>query len=104
MRQQLLHLNESKIFLGITMLVLNIGSKYIIAEIGDFHTRLLDNDLVKRFILFSLFFVATHDVVLALMLTFVFSCIVYGFFHEKSKFSFVNRRKRIKNHDHDHKA
>jgi hypothetical protein len=89
------HLNDSKIFLGITMLVLNIGSKYIIAEIGDFHARLLDNDLVKRFILFSLFFVATHDVVLALMLTFVFSCIVYGFFHEKSRYSFVNRRKRM---------
>jgi hypothetical protein len=96
MRQQLLHLNESKIFLGITMLVLNIGSKYIVAEIGDFHERLLDNDLVKRFILFSLFFVATHDVVLALLLTFVFSCIVYGFFHEKSKYSFVNRRRRVR--------
>jgi hypothetical protein len=88
-RQWIMTLNESKAFLAVTMLLLNIGAKHIAGEIGSFHNKLLDNDIVKRFILFSLFFVATHDIVLALTLTFVFSCIVYGFFHENSKFTFV---------------
>ena len=83
------NINESKYFLGVTLLLLNIGSKHIAADVGDFHATILDNDLVKRFILFSLFFVALRDVVTSLALTLAFSFIVYGFFHEKSRFSFV---------------
>lgn len=88
-------LNDNKYFAGVALIILNLGSRYLAADLGQFHESLLNNDLVKRFILFSLFFVATRDVIIALTLTLIFSFLVYGFLHEKSKFSLVPDEARI---------
>ena len=92
-------LNENKFAWGVALLVLNMGSRFLAADLGKFHEAILDNDLVKRFILFCLFFVATRDVIVALTLTLIFSVIVYGFLHEKSKFNMVPN-----NHDIQHRV
>jgi hypothetical protein len=85
------NINNNKYFWGFTLLMLNLGSKYLASDLGKFHEKVLNSDLVKRFILFSLFFVATKDVLTSLALTFVFTFIVYGFMDEQSPLSFVPR-------------
>ena len=90
-------LNENKFAWGVALLVLNMGSRFLAADLGKFHETILDNDLVKRFILFCLFFVATRDIIVALTLTLIFSVIVYGFLHEKSKFNMVPNKEDIRN-------
>lgn len=87
--------NENKYAWGIALITLNLGSKYLAADLGRFHETILDNDLVKRVILFSLFFVATRDVITALTLTLVFSVLVYGFLHENSRFNLVPDTERV---------
>jgi hypothetical protein len=89
-------INDNKYAWGIALLLLNVGSRYLATDLGKFHEAVLSNDLVKRFVLFSLFFVATRDVLIALTLTLVFSVIVYGFLHEKSRFSLVPDKKCIR--------
>lgn len=84
-------LNNNKYFWGVSLLVLNLGSKYLSADLGTFQEKVLNTDLVKRFIMFCLFFVGTKDVLISLGLTFVFSFVVYGFFDENSDLSFVPR-------------
>jgi hypothetical protein len=82
-------LNNNKIMWGITMLLLNIGGKYIIADLGKFHEQILGNEYVKKVILFSLFFVATRDILIAFLLTILYTLIVNGILNEKQKFSIV---------------
>lgn len=89
------NLNENKYFAGVALIALNLGSRYLAADLGKFHETVLSNDLVKRFVLFSLFFVATRDVIIALTLTLVFSILVYGFLHERSRFSLVPDAARV---------
>jgi hypothetical protein len=82
-------LNNNKIMWGITMLLLNLGGKYIVADLGKFHEKVLANEYVKKVILFSLFFVATRDVLVAFLLTILYTLIVNGILNEKQKFSIV---------------
>lgn len=88
-------INENKYAWGISLLLLNMGSKYLAMDMGKFHEKILSNELVKRFVLFALFFVATRDVVTALSLTLIFSVIVYGFLHENSRFNLVPNDKCV---------
>lgn len=71
------------------MLFLNLGSRFIMADLGQFNEKILSQNLVKKFILFCLFFVATRDVITAAILTICFSVIIYGLFNENSKYSLI---------------
>jgi hypothetical protein len=71
------------------MLFLNMGSRFLMADLGAFNEKILSQNLVKKFILFCLFFVATRDIITSLLLTIAFSVIIYGLFNDKSKYSLV---------------
>jgi hypothetical protein len=88
-------MNDSKFVLGGCMLMLNLGAKYIANDLGDMQTRFFDTDLAKRFVLFSLFFMGTRDVVMALTLTLAFSIIVFGFLNDSSKLTLVSSAEEI---------
>lgn len=84
--------NSNKIFLGCSMLFMNFGSKYLIGDLGKSHEKLLSNQIVKKLIVFSLFFVATRDVITAFLLTILYIFIIDGILHEKSKFCIVPKK------------
>ena len=48
----LVNLNTSKVFAGMSMLMLNMGSRFLAADIKPAQERLLSNGIVKRIILF----------------------------------------------------
>jgi hypothetical protein len=76
-------LNTNKIFTGLAMLVLNLGSRYIIMDIGAAYDKVLSNVVVKQIVVFCMFFASTRDVKLALILTFGFWFIVMGLLDKK---------------------
>ena len=84
-------INHSKYFAGITMLLLNLGSRFLVAEISDNQQQLLNNKIVRRFIIFTVFFVATKDIWVSLILTSVFIILVTGLFNENSKYCIVTK-------------
>lgn len=75
--------------------MLNLGAKYIANDLGDIQTRFFDTDLAKRFVMFSLFFMGTRDVVMALTLTLAFSIIVFGFLNDNSKLTLVRSNEEV---------
>lgn len=87
-------LNGNKFFWGVTMLLLNFGSRYIIGDLGKIHDRILGNEIVKKIITFSLFFVATRDIITAFILTVAYVIIVDGLLHEKRKFCILPEKYR----------
>lgn len=94
-------LNTSKIFSGFALIMMSIGSRYVLQDLGKAHETVMDSTFVKVFILFCMFFIGSRDVIISMIMTFAFFVIVYGLLHEKSKYSVIpwSLRKRLLNHD-----
>ena len=73
------NLNENKYFIGLTMILLNIGARFIIDELDDDLRKIVSQSFVRRFFIFCSFFMATKDVFIALILTIVFVIIINEF-------------------------
>ena len=58
-----LSINNSKYFYAITMILLNMGAKYIEMDLMESHRRFLSSKLLRRIIIFTVSFVATRDIV-----------------------------------------
>lgn len=84
-------LNQSKYFAGIMMLVLNLGSKYITMELSESQDELLKNKIIRRFLVFTVVFVATRDIFVSLILTGIFIVLVSGLFNENSSYSIMTK-------------
>lgn len=79
-------LNQNKIMWGVSMLLLNIGSRYVIADLGKGHEYILTSQIVKKLVVMSMFFVATRDLLTSFLLTIAYVLIVDGILHEKKHF------------------
>jgi len=80
-------LASNKIFVGFAILVMNIGSRFVIMDVGKAHEKLLNHELVKKLVVFCMFFVATRDIMTAAILTFAFIILLEGLLNENSRFS-----------------
>jgi hypothetical protein len=89
-------INGNKYLWGISLLLLNVGSRHIVMDLGKFNENILANSIVKKFVLFCMFFVATRDVLVSLVLTLCFSVIVYGLLNENSRYTLVPHDQSIK--------
>ena len=89
-------LNNSKLFAGIIMILLNLGSRYIAQELSDTHEELLNNVIIRRIIVFTVAFTATRDIIISLILTAAFVILVSGIFNENSKYYILPRKNKKK--------
>lgn len=78
-------LNQSSYFAGIMMILLNIGGKYFVQEFGSTIDFIFNLKVVRRLLLFTVFFVATRNVKTSLILTAVFVVLALELFNEKSQ-------------------
>lgn len=85
-------LNNNRMFWGITMLLLNLGSRFVVADLGKIHETILANEYFKKLILFSMFFVATRDILAAFVLTILYIIVIDGLLHEKRKFCIIPKK------------
>lgn len=105
----LMILNQNKVMWGVSMLLLNIGSRYVVADLGKSHEYILSNQIVKKLVVMSMFFVATRDVLTSFLLTVSYILIVDGILHEKRAYCLlpkkvihdVNAGKPVSNDDYN---
>ena len=91
-----LTLNQNKIFIGISMLLLNLGSRFLIEELSESQEDLFNNKVFRRIVLFSVIFIATKDIQTSFILTAAFIVFVQGLFNENSKYC-IMRKSTFKN-------
>jgi hypothetical protein len=82
-------LNDSKFFAGIVMLVMNIGSKYIVVELSHTQESFMKYTLGRLLLVFSILWIGTRDIVVSLLLTAVFVLLVDYLFNENSKYCII---------------
>ena len=71
-------LNNDKFFLGIMLILLNLGSRYLVDEISTNEEEYRRNILLRRVAIFAVCFVGTRDVVTSILLTAGFIIIASG--------------------------
>jgi hypothetical protein len=83
------YINSNKILWGMSMLMLNFGARYVVADLGKAHEVILSHEITKKLIVLSLFFVATRDILMSFLLTVAYIVVIDGILHEKRKFCLV---------------
>lgn len=85
-------LNNSKFFLGIMLLILNIGSRYLVDEFSTNPDEYNRNLVMRRIAIFAVCFVGTRDLVTSLLLTAGFIILSQGI-SSKSREGMENMKK-----------
>jgi hypothetical protein len=76
--------NTNPYFIGIMMLFLNLGGRFLIMEVSKEQERFFQNPWVRRLLIFTVLFVATRNVLVAFVMT-LFVVLIIGFlFNENS--------------------
>lgn len=84
--------NNNKYFAGIAMLILNICTKYITIELSETQEDLLKHVIVRRFGLFTIFWIGTKDIITSFILTTCFIIFVSNIFNENSSYCIFKKK------------
>jgi len=85
-------LNSSMYFSGLMMLFLNIGSKYVNLKLSPTQEMILNSEIAKQILVFTIAWIGTRDIITSLILTAVFYVLVLHLFNEDSKFCILPKR------------
>ena len=88
--------NDSKIFIGLLMIVMNIGSKYITVKLSDSQEAYLRNNVAREVIIFCACWLGTRDIYISIILTASFFILTEHLFNETSPLCLLPHRFRKK--------
>jgi len=77
--------NSNPYFIGLMMLLLNLGGRFLSLEISKDQEKVLSMPMVRRFFLFAILFVATRNVVIAAGLAIIVILCLGYLFNENSE-------------------
>lgn len=94
MGEYLSHLNNSKFFAGLVMIMLNIGSKYITIELSKSQEEYLRNSIGRQMLIFAISWMGSRDILIALTLTAIFNILANHLFNEESQLCIIPKEYR----------
>jgi hypothetical protein len=77
-------INNSKLFTGLIMICLNIGSKFITVKLSPSQEEFMKNYVAREILVFAVCWMGTRDILTSLLLTAGFFIITEYLFHEDS--------------------
>ena len=87
-------LNNSKYFLGIMMILLNIGSKYVTVKLSKSQEAYLRNHIVRELLIFTVCWMGTRDIFVSIVVTGAFFVLTQHLFNEDSRFCILPEKYR----------
>ena len=88
-RYQLHSLNTHPLFIGLMVIMLNIGSKYITIKLSKSQEQYIKNSLGRQFLIFAIMWSGTRDIVYAILLTGAFVAMSDYLFNEDSAYCVI---------------
>jgi len=82
-------LNTHPLFIGLMVIMLNIGSKYITIKLSKSQEQYIKNSLGRQFLIFAIMWSGTRDIVYAILLTGAFVVMADHLFNEDSQYCMV---------------
>ena len=87
------NINNNKYILGLAMIFLNIGSRFVVVKLSRGQEYFLQK-IGMEILLFTVLFIGTKDVIISLILTGIFVILSNYVFHEESKFCIIPEKYR----------
>lgn len=89
-------INNSPYLAGITMILLNVGTKYVEFGFTKTQEEAIRNGIARELIIFSMLFMATKDILYSILMTAAFIILTDHLFNDESKFCVIpNHLRRI---------
>jgi hypothetical protein len=82
--------NESKLFIGVLMITMNVAAKYVDFKFSKTQEQALRNGLAREIIIFAVAFMGTRDIVLSIILTGIFMLLAQVLFNEQSPYCIIS--------------
>lgn len=89
-------LDNNKLLAGISIVMLNIGSRYLVLDLSENTKELLQLSIIRRITLFCIFYLGTRSFKMSILLTAGFVIISAGLFNEKSKYCVLPQTEKQK--------
>jgi hypothetical protein len=93
--QHVIFLNNNKFFAGIVMILLNIGSKFIMVEFSKSTQEYMKYTICKQILVFAMAWMGTRDIYTSLGLTAIFTILSEYLFNEESQLCIVPYEYRV---------
>jgi hypothetical protein len=77
-------LSSHPVFIGLMMLILNLGGRFIVMEVSKEQEQIFQHPWIRRFLIFAVLFVATRNIITALWMTLLVVLILGYLFNENS--------------------
>ena len=77
-------INTSPYFIGLMMLLLNLGGRFLGMEITKGQEKFFQNPWIRKFFIFTVLFIATRNVLVAFFLTIIVLLLLAYLFNENS--------------------
>ena len=87
-------LNESKLFTGLMMIMLNIGSKYVTVKLSKSQEAYIRNNIARELLIFSVCWMGTRDIYTSIILTASFFVLTQHLFNEESTYCILPQKYR----------
>lgn len=90
-------LNTNPYFIGLMMLLLNLGGRFIGMEVSKEQEKVFQHPIVRKALIFTVIFVATRNIFVALSMTVVVLLLISYLFNENSDLCLWNTGTETKN-------
>lgn len=84
------NINTSPIFIGLMMLTMNLGARFLPAEISRTQEAILSHPYFRRVLIFVILFIATRNIVYAFWLSLIIIAVIGYLFNENSALCLFN--------------
>ena len=86
--------NSNPYFIGLMMLLLNLGGRFLGMEVSKGQEKVFQEPWVRRFILFTVLFMGTRNILVALFMTVIVILLLGYLFNENSIFYICGEGKK----------
>lgn len=76
----------------ISLILMQIGAKYLDLELTDFQKRLIKNNIVQAIILFGIIYIPVRDVIKTFLIVCLIYLIIYVLFNENHKMNIYSKK------------
>ena len=83
--------NNNRYVYGFLMVLLNVGARYIEMDLVKSHKEFLSSKMLRRFLIFTVAFIGTRDLVTSLIITSTFIIFVLNLFNLDSDYCILPR-------------
>lgn len=86
---------DNKYLIGIVMVIINLGARFIVNELNEDQRNMINSKYLRRTLIFLVIFMATRDIVISIILTFVVILFLFEFFNSDSEYSLVPKKEKV---------